>query len=103
MNVWTVILAAGLGTFVLRVSMLVVADRVRIPTWLDRASALIAPAALAALAATSIVDAGISAGGAGAIAPIAAAVVAAVAVARTGSPHVAMLVGMPILWLLTAV
>jgi branched-subunit amino acid transport protein len=102
MNAWIVILAAGIGTLVLRAGVVVAADRVRIPRWLDRASALVAPAALAALAATNIADAATSQSGAAAIAPLAAAAAGALAVARTGSAYTAMLVGMPVLWGMTA-
>jgi branched-subunit amino acid transport protein len=102
MTAWTVILAAGLGTLVLRVGVLLAADRIRIPSWLDRASTLVAPAALAALATTNIVDAATSQHGAGAVAPVVAAGAAAFAVARKGSAYVAMLVGMPVLGLTTA-
>jgi branched-subunit amino acid transport protein len=102
MTAWIVILAAGIGTLALRVGVVLAADRIRIPAWLDRASALVAPAAMAALATTSIVDAATSGHGSGGIAPVVAAAVAALAVARKGWAYVAMLVGMPVLWLATA-
>ena len=102
MSVWIIILAAGIGSFALRVSMVVAADRIRIPTWLDRASAFVAPAAMTALAATAISDAATSDGPDAGITPIVAAAAAGFAVARTRKPQLAMLVGMPTLWLMTA-
>jgi len=102
MSVWFVILAAGIGTFALRVGMVMAADRIRIPKWLDRASSLVAPAAMAALAATAIAVAATGDGPAAGITPIVAAGAAAFAVARTRKPQMAMLVGMPTLWLMTA-
>ena len=101
MSIWIVIIAAGIGSYLLRVGMVAAADRIRVPAWMDRVSALVAPAALAALAATSVASAATSAGAPGAIAPLAAVAVAVLAVIRTGSPYVAMLVGMPTLWVVT--
>ena len=102
MNAWTVIFAAGLGSYLLRLSMVTIADRVRMPRRLDEASGLIAPAAFAALAATSVTEAALGDASAAA-APLAAVAVAVLAVARTGKPYAAMLAGMPTLWLATAV
>lgn len=102
MSAWLVIVVAGIGTFALRVGMVMAADRIRIPKWLDRASAFVAPAAMAALAATAIAGAATSNGPSAGITPIVAAAAAAFAVARTRKPQIAMLVGMPTLWLMTA-
>jgi branched-subunit amino acid transport protein len=103
MNVWLVIVAAGLGSYLFRISMVVLADRVTMPAQLERASSFVAPAAFAALAAG-----GIAANTAGVdlaawAAPLAAVVVAVVAVRRTGRPYAALLAGMPTLWVLSAV
>lgn len=102
MNAWLVVLLAGAGSLLLRLSMIVAADRFRLPAQLDQASALVAPAAFAALAATSIAGAALDAVGAEAVAPLAAVGVAVLVVARTGSRHAAVLVGMPTLWLTSA-
>lgn len=102
MNAWIVIVAAGLGSYLLRISMIIATGRFRMPAQLDKASALVAPAAFATLAATSIGGAVVSAGGRGAVAPLAAVAVAALAVIRTGSRHAALLAGMPTLWAVTA-
>ena len=102
MNAWTVVLMAGFGSYLLRMSMISLADRIRLPARLDDSAALVAPTAFAALAVTSIAGAVLSAGVPQASAPLAAAVVAVLAVMRTGSSHAAVLSGMPTLWLLTA-
>ena len=54
MSVWLAILAAGLGSYLFRLSMVVLADRVTMPEKLERASTFVAPAAFAALAAGGI-------------------------------------------------
>ena len=102
MTAWLVIVAAGLGSYLLRLSMITAADRVRLPTRLEQASVLVAPTAFAALAATGIADATLAAGAGLAPAPLTATAVAVLAVARTGSPRSALLAGMPTLWLMTA-
>jgi branched-subunit amino acid transport protein len=102
MNAGIVILAAGVGTYLLRLSMIATADRIRMPARLDNATVLVAPSAFAALAATSIAGISLSAGMIGALAPLTAVAVAVLAVLRTGSRYAAVLAGMPTLWLMTA-
>ncbi len=102
MNAWMVVLVAGLGSYLLRMSMIGVADRIRLPARLDDSTALVAPAAFTALAVTSIAGTMIGAGMPQALAPLAAAAVAVLAVMRTGSGYAAVLAGMPTLWALTA-
>jgi branched-subunit amino acid transport protein len=103
MSVWLVIVVVGLGTYLFRVSMLaLVGGRAPSPLF-ERTSKLVVPAAFSALAAGGITAAWAGAGaGSGAVAPLAAAAVAGVAVHRTGSARVAILVGMPTLWVLNA-
>jgi branched-subunit amino acid transport protein len=101
-NEWLVILAAGLGSYALRLSM-IMSDRVRLPARLEASAGMVAPAAFAALAMTSLGGAVVSAG----VAPVSLAVplavaAAAVGAARTGRPYVAMLAGMPTYWLAAA-
>ena len=57
MNAWTVILAAGLCSYLFRLSMIVLFDRITMPARLQRASELVAPAAFAAMAASGIATA----------------------------------------------
>ena len=102
MNAWTVILAAGLGSYLFRLSMIVLFDRITMPARLQRATELVAPAAFAAMAAAGIATTCMSLGVARAAAPLAAVAVAVIAVLRTGSPQAAILAGMPALWVATA-
>jgi branched-subunit amino acid transport protein len=102
MNAWTVILAAGLGSYIFRLSMIVLFGRITMPAYLQRASELVAPAAFAAMAAASIATACMSLGITRAAAPLAAVAAAVIAVLRTGSSQAAILAGMPALWITTA-
>lgn len=95
-----VVVIAGVASYLFRVSMLVVAARRTVPTILDRAGRFAVPAAFAALAAGSLAT-GVT--DVPTLAPVVALVAGAVAVRRTRTPHAAVLAGMPILWLLTAV
>jgi branched-subunit amino acid transport protein len=102
MTAWLVVVSAGLGSYLFRLSMITAVDRVHLPARLDQASALVAPAAFAALAATAVAETTLAARIDLAPAPLTATAVAVLAVARTGSPRAAMLTGMPVLWLMTA-
>ena len=91
MSVWLVILVAGLASYVLRISM-TMTDRVRLPARVEGSVELVAPAAFAALAATSLATSVMSAATLHAAAPIVLAIAAAVvAAAWTGRPYAAML------------
>ena len=104
MTAWFVILLAGLGSYLFRISMIVLADRIALPAKVEQASEFVAPAAFAALAATGIAVASTQAGTVVQAAPLLAAVaVAIVAVRLTGRSYLAVLAGMPTLWLLTVV
>ena len=93
MNAWTVILAAGLGSFLFRLSMIVLFGRITMPAYLQRAPELVAPAAFAAMAAAGVATACLGLGIARAAAPLVAVSVAIIAVLRTGSPQAAILAG----------
>ena len=101
MNAWIVIAAAGLGSYLFRISMIILTGRITTPAYLERASAFVAPAAFAALAAAGIATACMDHGAPQAAAPLVAAAVAAIAVLRTGSSYAAILAGMPALWIMT--
>lgn len=101
MTAWTVIALAGLGSYLFRISMVLLVERVRLPDQVERASTFVAPAAFAALATS-----GLAASAAGAditqtVPLIAAVAVGVIAVRRTGRPYLAVVAGMPTLWLLT--
>ena len=100
MTTWLVILAVGLGSYLFRISMVVLVDRIGSPARFEQAAALVVPSAFAALAAGGVVASSLGADGPAAVAPLAAVVAAAVAVRRTGSPQLAIVVGMPTLWVL---
>jgi branched-subunit amino acid transport protein len=100
-SAWIVVAAVGAGSFLFRISMLLVAARVGLPPVVERAAAHAVPVSFAALAAAALAE-HVAAAGAVA-APAGAVAVAVVAVWRTGSPSVALAAGMPALWLLTAV
>jgi branched-subunit amino acid transport protein len=101
MNAWHVVLAVGLGSYLFRLSMVALVGRAGSSDRFERASTFVVPSAFAALATSGIV-AGLGGLGAGSIAPLAAVGIAVVAVRRTGSPHAAMVAGMPTLWALHA-
>jgi branched-subunit amino acid transport protein len=102
MNAWTVIALAGAGSYLLRISMLVLAARAGVPAIAERAATLAVPVAFAGLAAGALATR-VGEAGAGA-APALASVAAGVAAVRwTGASHAAILVGMPTMWLLSAV
>jgi branched-subunit amino acid transport protein len=102
MSAWLVVLAVGVGSYLLRVSMIALVGHRGSSTRFERASGFVAPSAFAALAAGGVIAACSGSVGSGAVAPLAAVAVAVVAVRRSGSPHVAIAVGMPTLWVMNA-
>jgi branched-subunit amino acid transport protein len=103
MSTWIVIVAAGLGSYLFRLSMIILTGRITMPAYLERASGLVAPAAFAALAAAGVAAACRGLGITKTAAPLAAVAAAVIAVLRTGSSRAAILAGMPALWAATAV
>ena len=99
MNAWIVIALAGLGSYLFRLSMIMLAGRFTTPAYLERAAGLVAPAAFAALAAAGIATACMRLGATQAAAPLAAVAVAIIAVLRTGWSYAAFVAGMPTLWI----
>jgi branched-subunit amino acid transport protein len=101
-NEWLVVLLAGLGSYVLRMSM-IMTDRFRLPARLEASVEMVAPAAFAALAASALATAVVSATTALAATPVIVAGIVAVALAaRTGRPYTSLL-GLPAYWLTAAV
>jgi branched-subunit amino acid transport protein len=101
MTPWIVVVAVGAGSWLFRVSMLVVAARIGLPPVVERAARHAVAISFAALATAALAD---RVAGAGATAvPLLAVVVAILAVRRTGSPHAALLAGMPTAWVVAAV
>ena len=54
MTIYLVVAVAGMATYLMRLSMIVSADRIRLPGRLDNSAAMIAPAAFAALAVSGL-------------------------------------------------
>jgi branched-subunit amino acid transport protein len=100
MTPFIVVAAVGVGSYLFRISMLVLAARVGLPPVIDRAARYAVPISFAALAAVAIAprltvhDTSVP--------PLAAVLAAIVAVRWTRSAHAALLVGMPTMWVLTA-
>src|SRR2546430_7460314 len=97
MNPWIVILAAGLGSYLFRLSMIILTGRITMPPSFERASGLADPAAFAALAATGVAAACRGLDLTQAAAPLAAVAAAVIAVLRTVSSPAAVPAGMPAL------
>jgi branched-subunit amino acid transport protein len=101
MNVWSVILAVGIGTYVLRSAMFVVVGNRELPAWTARPLAFVGPAAIGALVGGMVLT------DHGRFAPAGTAELVAVAAAfitvrRTGDVARGMVVGFPVLWALIA-
>ena len=100
MSTWVAILAIGLGTYLMRVSMfLVVGDR-ELPGWVMRCLDLVGPAAVAAIVASMVLldDGAVVAP----VAPTLAVLVGFLVVRRTGNVLHAFAAGLPTFWLLAA-
>ena len=102
MSTWIVIVAAGLGSYLFRLSMIILTGRITVPPSLERASGLVVPAAFAALAAAGVAAACSGLAITQSAAPLVAVAAAVIAVLRTRSSQAAILVGMPALWVATA-
>jgi branched-subunit amino acid transport protein len=98
MSDWLTVLLAGLGSYGLRMSM-IINDRLRLPTRLEASVELVPPAAFSALAASGLATALLPAPTVRVAAPVVvAAVVSAIAAARTGRSYAALF-GLPAYWL----
>ena len=102
MSTWIVIVAAGLGSYLFRLSMIILTGRITMPPSAERASGLVVPAAFAALAAAGVATACTGLGITQAAAPLGAVAVAVIAVLRTGSSYAAIVAGLPTLWIMAA-
>lgn len=101
MTTWLVMAIAGLGTYTLRVSMVVAHESIGTPRWLERRFHLVGPSVLGAI----VVSALVLAEGRQAtpdVATLAAVVGAFVAARRTRNVMWAMAVGFPVYWGATA-
>jgi hypothetical protein len=96
---WTVMLAAGMGSYLLRISLVGLFSGAP-PRALERLARHVVPAAFAGLAATSLSQ-GVGSGTVEVVPPL-AAVAVTIAVARRISTRVALAAGLPTLWVASA-
>jgi branched-subunit amino acid transport protein len=101
--VWPIILAMGLVTYALRVSMIAVFGRIEIPVLLRRASRFVPAAVLAAFVAPELLRPGGTLMLSLASPRLVAGVVASVVAWRSRSVSLTVAAGMALLWLLQAV
>jgi branched-subunit amino acid transport protein len=97
---WIVVLGVAAGSYLLRVSMLVVAAHRGLPPVIERAARFALPVSFAAVAAASVATQVVTAGS---VAPLVALTGGAVAAHRSRSPRLALVAGLPTMWLLTGV
>jgi hypothetical protein len=101
MSAYVTVVAVGLGSYLLRVSMLVLTARIGgVPSMIERAAHYAIPVSFAALATDAL--AAHVAVTRTQIAPAASVLVAIIAVGRTRWPHAAIVAGLPTLWIATA-
>ena len=101
MSAYVAVVAVGIGSYLLRVSMLVLTARTgAVPAVIERAARYAIPVSFAALATDAFAPS--IALARNAIAPAAAVIVATIAVHRTRSAHAAIIAGLPTLWIVTA-
>ena len=97
MNVWVVVILAGLGALAIRLVPVALLSSRPVPAWLDRIGPLTAPVAFAALGASTL--AGTASGGAGELLPLLVAVGVVAVLARRMRSHMwAVGVGMAVVW-----
>lgn len=101
--VWPIILAMGLLTYALRVSMIVVFGRIEIPILLRRALRFVPAAVLAAFVAPELLRPGGTLMLSLANPRLVAGIVASLVAWRSRSVSLTVVVGMALLWILQAV
>lgn len=100
MTTWVVVIVAGVATFAIRYSFIGLFGQVGVPVQVERALRYIAPAVLAALVLPAIISPDTVFDPWNAFIP--AAVAGGLAAWATKNIGVAILVGMPVLWILQA-
>jgi branched-subunit amino acid transport protein len=99
MNIWVVVVSAGILCFALRISMVALLGRVELPTAFSRALRFVAPATLSALLVTSVMTQAHDQVSAEVAARVIALAIAVAVALRTRSHIVTIAVGMPALWI----
>lgn len=102
MTAWIVILLVGGGTYLLRASMFIALGTRSLPAWTQQPLTLVGPAAIAALLG-SVVFTAPNLRGAEGVPELVAIVLAFVAVRRTGNVAHAFAIGLPVVWMLSAI
>ena len=104
MNVWIAVVAAGIATFALRISLMAVFARVTVPRRVEQVLRLAAPASVAALTALALVGATApAAGAAAALVPWVALAIAVFVSYHTRSVAITVAAGLAVFSVLTAV
>jgi len=101
MNVWLVVVLAGVGSYLFRISLVMLADRVTMPQRLERTSVFVAPVAFAVLAVGGITASTMGVELVVVLPPVVAAAAAIAAALLTRSASAAVLAGMPTLWIVS--
>lgn len=100
MSMWVVVVVVGVLTFAIRYSFIGLFGRIAVPEPLERALRYIAPAVLAALVLPAVISPGTTFDPWNVFVP--AAIAGGLAAWATKSIGAAILVGMPVLWVLQA-
>jgi len=96
MSLWLVVVLAGVGTLMLRLSFLVAARYLTLPSWTRRISDLIFPVAIAAILGASMRTTAATAHPGGLVALVAGAAVTALVSRRTRSVLAALGAGLAV-------
>ncbi|MCO8125926.1 AzlD domain-containing protein [Acidimicrobiia bacterium EGI L10123] len=101
MTAWTVILLAGLGSYLFRVSIVFAIDRLHAPAGMERMAGFVVPAAFAGLAAAALIEPLAARGGDG-LAVGSAGIVTLALASRGRPPAAAFAGGLLTLWAVSA-
>ena len=102
MSTFVAMLLLGIGTYAFRASLVVAVDRYGAPGWLDQLLAVVTPAVLAAMAASSLL---LRHGEPAwpALIDVLAVAAAVIVVRRTRNVGLGLAVGLPLAWLIAVV
>jgi branched-subunit amino acid transport protein len=101
MTAWHVVLLAGLGSYLFRVSIVVAIDHLHAPAGMERLAGYVIPAAFAGLAASALIGP-VSAGGSEGLAVGSAGLVTVALAGRGRSASAAFSCGLLTLWAVSA-
>jgi branched-subunit amino acid transport protein len=101
MTMWAVVITAGVATFAMRFVFIGLFGKISVPPTLERGLRYIAPAVLAALTLPAVMSPGTTFDPWNVFVP--AAIIGGFAAWATRSIGVAILVGLPALWILQAI